>query len=163
MKLGIKPFWRYVEEKISRTRIITYLRKNVYLNGLDFSRPHKKLILGTFLKFLLFCRPWASNLKINDEPFLRSCVANGWKNRQTSRAKFIRELCMYRGPTNYKIYKMSKNCFYTKTQVWVKISVYYKLNIIMNRNFVLGSVFGRLAISSVYKLVEALVKALMVN
>ena len=58
---------------------------------------------------------------------------------------------------------MSKNCFYTKTQVWVKISVYYKLNIIMNRNFVLGSVFGRLAISSVYKLVEALVKALMVN
>ena len=62
-----------------------------------------------------------------------------------------------------KFTKCQKNCFYTKTQVWVKISVYYKLNIIMNRNFVLGSVFGRLAISSVYKLVEALVKALMVN
>ena len=53
-------------------------------------------------------------LKKNDEPFLRSCVANGGKNRWTSRAKFIAELCMCQGPTNYKINKMSKKQFLYK-------------------------------------------------
>ena len=53
------------------------------------------------------------------------------------------------------ITKCQKNCFYTKTQVWVKINVYYKSNIMMKNlltEILLGAVFGRLAISSVYKL-----------
>ena len=65
---------------------------------------------------------------------------------------------MYRGPTNYKIHKMSKNCFYTKTQAGLKLVFIYLLQIkynneqLVNRNFFLGAVFGRLAIISVYKL-----------